>query len=97
MVFSKKLVDWYKVNKRDLPWRDISNAYRIWISEIILQQTKVSQGLPYYLKFIDTFPNVADLANANLDNVDWKWGLNKDDQNFVYEFFDLFIMKRGYV
>ena len=73
MVFSKKLVDWYKVNKRDLPWRDISNAYRIWISEIILQQTKVSQGLPYYLKFIDTFPNVADLANANLDNVMKIW------------------------
>ena len=73
MVFSKKLVDWYKVNKRDLPWRDISSAYRIWISEIILQQTKVSQGLPYYLKFIDTFPKVDDLANANLDNVMKIW------------------------
>ena len=73
MIFSKKLVDWYKVNKRDLPWRDISSAYRIWISEIILQQTKVSQGLPYYLKFIDTFPKVDDLANANLDNVMKIW------------------------
>ena len=48
--FSLKLIKWYKLNKRNLPWRESKNPYKIWISEIILQQTKVEQGLPYYLK-----------------------------------------------
>jgi A/G-specific adenine glycosylase len=46
--FSKKVVQWFEKNKRDLPWRETKDPYRIWLSEIILQQTRVSQGLPYY-------------------------------------------------
>lgn len=63
--FSLKLIKWYKLNKRNLPWRESKDPFKIWISEIILQQTKVDQGLPYYLKFIKKFPNVHDLAKAN--------------------------------
>ena len=63
--FSLKLIKWYELNKRNLPWRESKNPYKIWISEIILQQTKVEQGLPYYLKFIRKFPNVHELAKAN--------------------------------
>jgi len=62
--FSKKVVRWYEKNKRDLPWRETKDPYRIWLSEIILQQTRVNQGLPYYLKFVDAFPSVFDLAAA---------------------------------
>lgn len=62
--FSKKVVRWFEKNKRDLPWRETKDPYRIWLSEIILQQTRVSQGLPYYLKFIEAFPTVFDLAAA---------------------------------
>ncbi len=62
--FSLKLVEWYELNKRELPWRDIKDPYRIWLSEIILQQTRVNQGLPYYKKFIEAFPTVIDLAKA---------------------------------
>jgi A/G-specific adenine glycosylase len=46
--FSKKVVRWFEKNKRDLPWRETKDPYRIWLSEIILQQTRVNQGLPYY-------------------------------------------------
>ena len=63
--FSLKLIKWYFKNKRNLPWRETKSPYKIWISEIILQQTKVEQGLPYYLKFIKKFPNVHDLAKAD--------------------------------
>ncbi len=63
--FSLKLIKWYSKNKRNLPWRETKSPYKIWISEIILQQTKVEQGLPYYLKFIKKFPNIHDLAKAN--------------------------------
>ncbi|HMV07728.1 MAG TPA: A/G-specific adenine glycosylase [Cyclobacteriaceae bacterium] len=62
--FTKKVVQWFEKNKRDLPWRETKDPYRIWLSEIILQQTRVSQGLPYYLKFVEAFPSVYDLANA---------------------------------
>lgn len=62
--FSKKVVRWYEKNKRDLPWRETKDPYRIWLSEIILQQTRVSQGLPYYLKFAEAFPSVFALAAA---------------------------------
>ena len=62
--FSLKLAEWYQLNKRALPWRDTKNPYRIWLSEIILQQTRVNQGLPYYKKFIQAFPTVFDLARA---------------------------------
>ncbi|QDO93472.1 A/G-specific adenine glycosylase [Formosa sediminum] len=65
MSFSKTLTDWYSVNKRQLPWRQTTNPYYIWLSEIILQQTQIKQGLPYYENFVTTFPTVFDLANAN--------------------------------
>ncbi|MBV1888147.1 MAG: A/G-specific adenine glycosylase [Urechidicola sp.] len=64
MKFSKSLIYWYLREKRDLPWRNTDNPYFIWLSEIILQQTRVDQGMSYYLKFIDQFPTVLDLANA---------------------------------
>ncbi|PKA82706.1 A/G-specific DNA-adenine glycosylase [Ulvibacter sp. MAR_2010_11] len=62
--FSKKLISWYLTNKRDLPWRSTSNPYFIWLSEVILQQTRVAQGLPYYLQFIKAFPTIEQLAAA---------------------------------
>jgi A/G-specific adenine glycosylase len=62
--FSDKLAKWYLENKRDLPWRTTRNPYKIWLSEVILQQTRVSQGLPYYLRFIKKYPNVRELAAA---------------------------------
>lgn len=63
------LSDWYKVQQRDLPWRHTQDPYFIWLSEIILQQTRVDQGLPYYLKFTKSFPTVQDLANASQQEV----------------------------
>ena len=62
--FSNKIAKWYVDNKRSLPWRDTTDPYRIWLSEVILQQTRVSQGLPYYRQFLQTFPTVEDLATA---------------------------------
>lgn len=73
MNFSKEITDWYFNNKRDLPWRNTRDPYKIWLSEIILQQTKVEQGLPYYLKFCDTFPTIKDLANADEQTVLKLW------------------------
>ncbi|ELR69826.1 A/G-specific adenine glycosylase [Fulvivirga imtechensis AK7] len=63
--FIEKLISWYNVNKRDLPWRKTRDSFKIWLSEIILQQTRVAQGLPYYLKFINNFNNVEQLAVAD--------------------------------
>ena len=65
MNFSSKIIEWYKLNKRDLPWRKTKNPYKIWISEIILQQTQINQGLPYYNKFIIEFPNIFLLAQSD--------------------------------
>jgi len=62
--FSKKIVEWYLENKRNLPWRDTTDPYKIWLSEIILQQTRVNQGLPYYSRFISRYPDVNKLADA---------------------------------
>ena len=62
--FSNKLIAWYLIHKRDLPWRGSGNPYYIWLSEIILQQTRVAQGLPYYLKFVESYPTVNALAEA---------------------------------
>lgn len=73
MDFSKLLIDWYLQNKRNLPWRNTKDPYRIWLSEIMLQQTRVNQGLPYYLKFIDVFPTVYDLAAAEQEKVLKLW------------------------
>jgi A/G-specific adenine glycosylase len=73
MSFSKSLIYWYLANKRDLPWRNTKNPYNIWLSEIILQQTKVNQGLPYYFKFIQEFPTIFDLAKAPEEEVLKLW------------------------
>jgi len=73
MNFSKILLQWYSLNKRDLPWRQTKNPYFIWLSEIILQQTRVEQGISYYLKFICEFPTLHYLAKANQDKVLKLW------------------------
>lgn len=69
----KILVAWYLENKRDLPWRRAKNPYHVWLSEIILQQTQVVQGLPYYEKFVTHFPTVQHLAQASEQNVLKLW------------------------
>ncbi len=63
--FSKSILKWYDKSHRSLPWRNTENPYHIWLSEIILQQTRVDQGLSYYDKFIEQFPTIVDLANAD--------------------------------
>ncbi len=73
MSFSKLLIEWYLQNSRDLPWRKTIHPYPVWLSEIMLQQTRVAQGLPYFLKFIDAFPTVFDLANAPEEQVLKLW------------------------
>jgi A/G-specific adenine glycosylase len=70
---SEKIVEWYSANRRNLPWRASTDPYRIWLSEIILQQTRVSQGLPYYLKFIEKYPSVQALANAREEEILRLW------------------------
>ena len=72
-LFANKIINWYQINKRDLPWRKTTNPYFIWLSEIILQQTRVAQGLPYYNAFIDKFPTVQDLASASEEHVLKLW------------------------
>ena len=69
MNFSNKLINWYLKHKRSLPWRETTNPYFIWLSEIILQQTQISQGLPYYNAFIEEYPTVFDLAKADEKDV----------------------------
>ncbi len=71
--FSNKLAEWYVLNKRDLPWRQIRDPYRIWLSEVILQQTRVSQGLPYYQRFVERFENIHSLAAAPQQEVLRLW------------------------
>lgn len=73
MIFSKTLISWYLQNKRDLPWRKTANPYHIWLSEIMLQQTRVAQGLPYFLSFTTSFPTIFDLANADEEQVLKLW------------------------
>lgn len=64
-----ELISWYLINGRELPWRNTKDPYLIWLSEIILQQTRVQQGLPYYLKFSKIYPTVQHLARANEEDV----------------------------
>lgn len=71
--FSTTLLKWYDRNKRTLPWRDIGDPYLIWLSEIILQQTRVAQGMEYYLKFVKRFPTPRSLAQATEDEVLKLW------------------------
>lgn len=100
MEFSNTLLYWYLQNKRDLPWRNTKNPYPIWISEIMLQQTRVAQGLPYYLKFLEHFPTIIDLANANEEHVLKLWqglgyysrarNMHKTAQHIAFEFNGVF-------
>jgi len=73
-LFQSSILGWYYRHKRDLPWRKSKDPYIIWLSEIILQQTRVNQGLPYFQKFVKNYPQVEDLAKASEDQVmkDWE-------------------------
>lgn len=73
MDFAAELIAWYRKNKRDLPWRGTKNPYEIWLSEIILQQTRVEQGMAYYHAFIENFPDVHALARTSEDRVLKTW------------------------
>ncbi len=73
MIFSEIILSWYRKNKRNLPWRDTLDPYKIWLSEIILQQTRVAQGTPYYEKFLENFPTIERLANATETEVLKLW------------------------
>lgn len=96
MKFSKTLIQWYLQNKRDLPWRNDTNPYTIWLSEIMLQQTRVAQGLPYFLRFTSAFPTVFYLANAEEEEVLKLWqglgyysrarNLHKTAKQIAFEF-----------
>jgi A/G-specific adenine glycosylase len=73
MNFNTELATWYNQNKRALPWRDTTDAYVIWLSEVILQQTRVDQGLPYFYRFVERYPNVASFAAATEDEILKLW------------------------
>lgn len=73
MSFSSKLLAWYKRHKRDLPWRNTTDPYKIWISEIILQQTRVEQGMPYYNRFVQKYPTLKHLALAKEGEILKQW------------------------
>lgn len=73
MEIAAVLIRWYAENKRELPWRETTDPYRIWISEIILQQTRVAQGLGYFNRFMERFPDVHALAEASDDEVMKYW------------------------
>ena len=73
LSFRQKLLSWYDENKRDLPWRRSKNPYHIWVSEIMLQQTRVDIVIPYYERFLDWFPTVESLANASEERLLKAW------------------------
>lgn len=70
---AKRLIGWYEANKRSLPWRETTDPYAIWVSEVILQQTRVAQGLDYFVRFMQAFPDVGALASADEDEVLRVW------------------------
>ena len=71
--FATVILDWYAANGRDLPWRRTTDAYAIWLSEIILQQTRIAQGTAYWERFMERFPTVEALAEASEDEVLRLW------------------------
>lgn len=73
MIFAQQLIDWYRENGRDLPWRHTKDPYVIWLSEIILQQTRVEQGMPYFYRFVENFPTVKSFANADEEDILRLW------------------------
>lgn len=100
MIFHNLLIEWYLKNKRDLPWRNTTNPYPIWLSEIMLQQTRVAQGMPYFFSFTEAFPTVFDLAKADEEQVLKLWqglgyysrarNLHKTAQHVAYELSGVF-------
>lgn len=72
-VISNQIQAWYKQHKRELPWRKTKDPYKIWVSEVVLQQTRVAQGTAYYLRFVEAFPDVKTLADASEDKVLKLW------------------------
>jgi A/G-specific adenine glycosylase len=72
-LLSRQLQEWYRQYRRDLPWRDSNNPYAVWVSEIILQQTRVNQGRDYFLRFMERFPDIESLAKAPEDEVMKCW------------------------
>lgn len=72
-IFNSLIHHWYSLFKRDLPWRNTRNPYFIWLSEIILQQTRIDQGMAYYMSFTEEFPTISDLASASEDKVLKLW------------------------
>jgi len=73
LFFRKKLLSWYDSHKRDLPWRILPTPYNVWISEIILQQTRINQGFNYYNRFVEMYPDIASLASSSEENVLKMW------------------------
>lgn len=73
MNFSTTLLQWFAKNGRSLPWRETSDPYAIWLSEIILQQTRIVQGQSYWERFMKLWPTVSDLARATTDEVLKAW------------------------
>ncbi|WP_353128791.1 A/G-specific adenine glycosylase [Parapedobacter pyrenivorans] len=73
MAFSSEIIAWYNLNKRDLPWRHTQDPYVIWLSEVILQQTRVEQGLPYFHRFLSHYPDVTSFAEAPEDEILLHW------------------------
>lgn len=73
MTLADQLIEWYRKNGRDLPWRQTNNPYIIWLSEIILQQTRVEQGMPYFYKFVEAYPTVKDFAQADEEDLLRLW------------------------
>ena len=72
-AFRATLLSWYDIEKRELPWRENHDPYRIWVSEIMLQQTRVDTVIPYYLNFLELFPTIAELAAADKETVLKAW------------------------
>ena len=72
-IFRRRLLSWFAKRKRDLPWRRTTDPYRIWLSEIMLQQTRVAAVIPYYERFLEKFPNVQALARARTETVLGHW------------------------
>lgn len=100
MIFHNLLIEWYLKNKRDLPWRNTTDPYPIWLSEVMLQQTRVAQGMPYFFSFTEAFPTVFDLAKADEEQVLKLWqglgyysrarNLHKTAQYVAYELSGVF-------
>ena len=72
-ILHDTLINWYAENRRDLPWRQQPTPYQVWLSEVILQQTRVNQGMDYYLRFVERWPTVTDLAQASEEEVLKMW------------------------